>query len=174
MEKIWRGPGRYGKVYRQKSPIIVGSAPRSSPHGPRGGIFASMSPQEPEFARTLASGSGGQTGNGPAQKPASEGLKALPPYARSLLRISVPLTVTLASPQLPLKRILQLGPGSIIPLEKSCEEPLTLQVGSHSLAVGEAVKVGDKFGLRINSMVMPEEKFWAIRGKREGKEEHPA
>ena len=117
---------------------------------------------DPQFAKVVDSR---QSGGGDA------GLKSLPTYARSLLRISVPLTVTLASTRLPLKRILQLGPGSIIPLEKSCEEPLTLQVGSHSLAVGEAVKVGDKFGLRINSMVMPEEKFWAIRGKREQKGE---
>jgi len=94
-------------------------------------------------------------------------LRALPPYSRSLLRINVPVVVTLATTKLALKRILQLGPGSIVPLEKSCEDPLTLQVGNHDLAVGEAVKVGDKFGLRINSMVMPAEKFLAIRGKRE-------
>ena len=33
-------------------------------------------------------------------------------------------------------------------------------------AVGEAVKVGDKFGLRITSMIMPEERFWTVRAKR--------
>ena len=96
-------------------------------------------------------------------------LRALPPYARSLLRISVPVLVTLASTRMSLQRILQIGPGSIVPLDKPCEDPLTLQVGNHELAVGEAVKIGDKFGLRINSMVMPPEKFLAIRGKREVK-----
>jgi len=95
-------------------------------------------------------------------------LRALPPYSRSLLRISVPVVVTLATTRLSLQRILQLGPGAIVPLAKSCEDPLVLQVGNHDLAVGEAVKVGDKFGIRINSMVMPEEKFIAI-GKRETK-----
>ncbi len=118
-----------------------------------------MSQQKSDFAR-LAAEKGGPTS---AQSP----LASLPPYARSLLRIRVPVMVTLATTRLSLKRILQLGPGSIVPLEKSCEEPLTLQVGNHDLAVGEAVKVGDKFGLRINSMVMPEEKFLAIRGKKE-------
>ena len=123
-----------------------------------------MSPQEPEFPRTLPSDQGGSAAHGVLQKPAGDGgLKSLPTYARSLLRISVPLTVTLASTQLSLQRILQLGPGSIIPLEKSCEEPLTLQVGSHSLAVGEAVKVGDKFGLRIRNMILPQEQFIAIK-----------
>jgi flagellar motor switch protein FliN len=33
------------------------------------------------------------------------------------------------------------------------------------VAVGETVKVGDKFGLRITSMVMPEEKFEPIKPK---------
>lgn len=104
----------------------------------------------------------------PAARASASGLRALdleeriaqlPPYTRSLLRIQVPVRVTLASTQLPLKRILELGQGSIIPFTKSCEEPLTLSVGNYEVAVGEAVKVGDKFGLRITSMVMPKERF---------------
>ena len=116
----------------------------------------------PQSEADAAKSAAGKAGLAAAQSP----LRNLPPYARSLLRISVPVMVTLATTRLSLKRILQLGPGSIVPLEKSCEDPLTLQVGNHDLAVGEAVKVGDKFGLRINSMVMPQEKFLAIRGKR--------
>lgn len=96
-----------------------------------------------------------------------EGVPILPPYVRSLLRVSVPVVVTLATTQRPLKRILELGPGSIIQFDKPCDEPLTLSVGSRDIAVGDAVKVGDKFGIKITSMVMPEERFWALRGKRE-------
>lgn len=91
-----------------------------------------------------------------------ERLASLPNYTRSLLRIEVPVRVTLASTNLPLKRILELGQGSIIPFAKSCEEPLTLSVGNYDVAVGEAVKVGDKFGLRIASMVMPRERFFPL------------
>lgn len=127
-----------------------------------------MPQQDSEFAKfftTSKTGAAILAGDEGAGNDAS--LRTLPPYSRSLLRISVPVMVTLAGTRLSLKRILQLGPGSIIPLEKSCEAPLTLQVGAHDLAVGEAVKVGDKFGLRISSMVMPQEKFLAIRGQRE-------
>ena len=92
----------------------------------------------------------------------NERLAHLPPYTRSLLRVEVPVRVTLADTNLPLKRILELGPGSIIPFAKSCEEPLILSVGNYDVAVGEAVKVGDKFGLRITSMVMPREKFFPL------------
>lgn len=101
-----------------------------------------------------------------------ERIAQLPPYTRSLLRIEAPVRVTLASTKLPLKRILELGQGSIIPFPKSCEEPLTLSVGNYDVAVGEAVKVGDKFGLRISSMVMPRERFFPL-SSRESKAQSP-
>jgi flagellar motor switch/type III secretory pathway protein FliN len=89
----------------------------------------------------------------------------LPPYTRSLLRIKVPVVVTLAEKRQKLSRIIELGPGSIIQFEKSCEEMLDLEVGSQAVACGEAVKVGDKFGLRITAMVLPEERFSPVTGK---------
>jgi flagellar motor switch/type III secretory pathway protein FliN len=83
----------------------------------------------------------------------------LPPYTRSLLRIKVPVVVTLAEKRQKLSRIVELGPGSIIQFDKSCEEMLDLEVGNQAVASGEAVKVGDKFGLRITAMVLPDERF---------------
>jgi flagellar motor switch protein FliN/FliY len=90
-------------------------------------------------------------------------LARLPAYSRSLLRIEVPVIVKLAETRLPVSRILELGPGSILHFAKPCEDPLSLCVANREVAVGETVKVGDKFGLRITSMVMPEEKFESIR-----------
>ena len=92
-------------------------------------------------------------------------LAQLPPYSRSLLRIKVPVVVTLASTRQPVSRVLDLAPGTILHFTKPCDEPLTLSVGNCEVAVGDTVKVGEKFGLRITSMVMPEEKFEAIRPK---------
>lgn len=87
----------------------------------------------------------------------------LPPYSRSLLRIKVPVVVTLASKRQPIERIMELGPGSILQFEKSCEEPLDVQVGGYSVASGEAVKVGEKFGVRVASMRLPAERFLSVR-----------
>lgn len=95
-----------------------------------------------------------------------DGIPALPTYTRSLLKIQVPVVASLATTNLPVGRILEIGPGSIIQFDQSCEQPLSLAVGDHEFAVGEAVKVGEKFGLRITSMVMPAERFWSVRGKR--------
>ncbi len=105
----------------------------------------------------------------PAAKPADSRphqpatVDNLPPYARSLLRIKVPVVVTLARKRQPLGRVVELGPGSIIQFEKSCEEMLELDVGGRPVATGEAVKVGDKFGLRINAVVLPEERFLPVK-----------
>jgi len=86
-------------------------------------------------------------------------MQELPSYSRSLLRIQVPVIVTLASKRQPLGRIIELGPGSIIHFNKSCEEMLDLEVGGQSVAQGEPIKVGDKFGIRLTSLVMPNERF---------------
>ena len=59
------------------------------------------------------------TAQGPGLSPAD-----LPTYSRSLLRIRVPVVVSLAQKRQPLGRIMELGPGSMIHFEKSCEESL--------------------------------------------------
>ena len=38
-----------------------------------------------------------------------------------------------------------------------------MEIGGLSVATGEAVKVGDKFGLRVNAMILPEERFTPVR-----------
>lgn len=90
-------------------------------------------------------------------------IEGLPSYSRSLLRIKVPVIVTLAETKQPISRIVELGPGTIIQFDKSCEEMLSLHVGSQPVAEGEAVKVGDKFGIRLTSLKMPGERFVAVR-----------
>jgi len=96
-------------------------------------------------------------------------LEDLPRYSRSLLKIRIPIVVTLAQKRLPLGRILEWGPGALIQFDKSCEELLELSAGEHPIALGEAVKVGDKFGLRIASMLLPGERFQPVApSKKEG------
>jgi flagellar motor switch/type III secretory pathway protein FliN len=97
-----------------------------------------------------------------AGRDVDEALANLPPYSRSLLRVKVPVRVTLAATQQPVRRILELSPGTIIQFNKPCDDALTLEVGDQTVAVGEAVKVGDKFGLWITSMALPGERFWVL------------
>ncbi|MGD0655396.1 MAG: FliM/FliN family flagellar motor C-terminal domain-containing protein [Thermoguttaceae bacterium] len=91
------------------------------------------------------------------------GKREFPPYTRSLLRVRVPVVVTLAQKKQTLGRILEIGPGQILQFDKSCEKMLDLEVSNCKIASGEAVKVGDKFGLSIISIVPPEERFIPVR-----------
>lgn len=98
-----------------------------------------------------------------------DALPYLPVYSRSLLKIKVPVRVTLASTRLPVRQIVELAPGSLIPFPKSCEEALELEVGRQAVAHGEAVKVGEKFGLRITAIILPGERFTPLAPAANGK-----
>lgn len=79
--------------------------------------------------------------------------KRLEAYVRQLLHIRVPVQVTLAAQRKSVQEIIELGPGSIVKFEKTCDQPLELTVGGRTIAHGEVVKVGDKFGVRISGML---------------------
>src|SRR6185295_10073751 len=82
----------------------------------------------------------------PSETPAATGIEGeldrLPEYSRRLLQIRVPVRVTLASQRKSIQEIIELGPGSIVKFDKTCDEPLELSVGDRPFATGEVVKVG--------------------------------
>lgn len=69
-----------------------------------------------------------------------------------ILRLQVPLVVKLAERKLSLAEVMRLGIGAIIEFSKSSEEPLQLLVNNKTVALGETVKVGENFGLRITQI----------------------
>ena len=74
------------------------------------------------------------------------------PYQDAVLRIKTTVTVTLAEKKETLRTILGLVPGSMLTFETHCDKPLAMRVGGHSIATGETVKIGDKFGLRVRTI----------------------
>jgi flagellar motor switch protein FliN len=84
---------------------------------------------------------------------AHDPIQGLSSHTRGVLKVTVPIRVTLASQRKSVQEIIELGPGSILSFDKTCDEPMDLMVGNHTLAQGEVVKVGDKFGLRIRNIV---------------------
>jgi flagellar motor switch protein FliN/FliY len=69
-----------------------------------------------------------------------------------ILRLEVPVIVKLAERKLTLAEVMRLGAGAIIEFSKSSEEPLELLINNKTIGLGEAVKVGENFGLRINQI----------------------
>jgi flagellar motor switch protein FliN/FliY len=64
----------------------------------------------------------------------------------------VPVIVKLAERKLLLSEVMRLGVGAIIEFIKSNDEPLQLLINNKPIGVGEAVKVGENFGLRITQI----------------------
>ena len=69
-----------------------------------------------------------------------------------ILRLEVPVIVKLAERKLSMSEVLRLGVGAIIEFAKSSDEPLELLINNKVIGVGETVKVGENFGLRITQV----------------------
>src|SRR3954465_5294122 len=71
---------------------------------------------------------------------------------RRILHMQAPVIVKLAERKLTLAEVMRLGPGAIIEFAKSNDEPLQLLINNKPIGVGETVKVGENFGLRITQI----------------------
>ena len=69
-----------------------------------------------------------------------------------ILRLEVPVIVKLADRKLSLQEVMRLGPGAIIEFFKPNDQPLELLVNNKMIAIGETVKVGENFGLKITQI----------------------
>lgn len=80
----------------------------------------------------------------------------------AVLDIELPLTVRFARTVMPIKALLALGPGSIIDMERSPDEPVQMLVGDRLVARGEIVVVGGNYGVRVTDLVSPTERIRAL------------
>jgi len=69
---------------------------------------------------------------------------------RRVMPLSVKVSVRLAEKKIDLGQLINLCPGTLIMFQKSCDDLLDLYVNNKPFAQGEAVKIGEKFGLKIN------------------------
>lgn len=79
-----------------------------------------------------------------------------------LLHLQVPLSVKLAERDMPVESILQLTVGSVLEFDRSAESELELVVTDQTIGAGEAVKIGENFGLRITHIGTPDERIRAM------------
>lgn len=70
-----------------------------------------------------------------------------------LLDVRLDLSVELGRTSIPVRDVLQLGPGSIVPLEKLSGEPVDIMINDKLIARGEVVVVDESFGVRVTEMV---------------------
>ncbi|MFT5698025.1 MAG: flagellar motor switch protein FliN/FliY [Desulforhopalus sp.] len=70
-----------------------------------------------------------------------------------LYDIPLNISVEVGRSKIKLKDLLKMGEGYVLELDKLAGEPLDLYVNSKLIAKGEAVMVGEKFGIRLTDVV---------------------
>ncbi len=66
-----------------------------------------------------------------------------------LLDVELPIVVSFGETEMPLKEVLRLGVGSVIELDKSVNDPVTIIVNDKPIARGEVVMVDGNYGVRV-------------------------
>lgn len=66
-----------------------------------------------------------------------------------LLDVELPVCISFGETEMQLKEVLKLGAGSVIELNKSVNDPVTIIVNNKPIAKGEVVMVEGNYGVRI-------------------------
>ncbi|PAW81447.1 MAG: flagellar motor switch protein FliN [Pedosphaera sp. Tous-C6FEB] len=78
---------------------------------------------------------------------------ATAPNLDVLLDVPVKLSVELGSCLLPMREVLQLATGSVVPLDKLADTPVDIFVNQRRIACGRVVVVEDMFGIKLTELV---------------------
>lgn len=72
-----------------------------------------------------------------------------------LYDIPLSITVQLGRTEMPIRKILELGPGAVIQLDKLAGEPVDILANHKLIAKGEVVVIEENFGVRITDIISP-------------------
>ena len=92
--------------------------------------------QSVEFSEAVATGEEDSTGN-----------------IDILLDMSAPITVVIGKTEIPVRRLLQLAPGSVLKLDKPIDAPADLYLKNTKFATGSIVVVDGQFAVRIKQIL---------------------
>jgi flagellar motor switch protein FliN len=80
-----------------------------------------------------------------------------------LFDVELDATLQFGSCEMPLREVLELGPGDVVELDRHVSEPVDLIVGDRIVARGEVVVVNGNFALRITEVATPQLRLESIR-----------
>ncbi len=86
----------------------------------------------------------------------------------TILKLKVPLLVMVGERRMTMEEVLSLGPGAIMELERPADSDLILMVNNKSIGAGQAVKVGENFGIKITHVNSAQDRIEAMGGEDEG------
>lgn len=79
-----------------------------------------------------------------------------------ILGLSVPVAVILTQRNMTVESLLEITVGTIIEFDMSFDAELSLRVGDQVVGRGQAVKIGENFGLRITQINSVENRIDAM------------
>jgi len=79
-----------------------------------------------------------------------------------ILNVEVQATVELGRANMRVKHVLELGPGSVVELEKLAGEPVDVLVNNRPFARGEVVVIDECFGVRVTEIITPTERIASL------------
>ena len=86
----------------------------------------------------------------------SENLKVLE-------NIEVKLTVEVGSTEIKIRDLLRLNEGSVVELDRLAGDPLDILANGTTIAKGEVVMVGERFGIRFSEIVDPQKRIESVK-----------
>lgn len=117
---------------------------------------------DPDEIKELLDSDENDTATTPEDKEESSASQSFPPQRQRglefLYDVPLQISVEVGRSKILLKDLLKMGEGYVIELDKLAGEPLDLYVNSKLIAKGEAVMVGDKFGIRLTEVVSPSDR----------------
>ena len=89
-------------------------------------------------------------------------LSGTPKNIEILMDVRLPVSIELGRTEMPIRDILELSSGSVVELNKLAGEPVDLLVNNKIIAKGEVVVVDENFGLRVTSLMSPEDRIKSL------------
>ena len=82
-----------------------------------------------------------------------------------IMDIDLPLVVRFGRTELPLKALTEMGPGSVIDLGRSPDDPVEVLISNRVVARGEVVIVAGHYGVRVRDVVSPAERARSLEAE---------
>ena len=129
--------------------------------GPSVGPESELSSMNEDIAARVAAGLH-QPKLEPLQPPRADSLGPAAPLRGIdslgfVMDVPVELTVEIGRKRMKIGDILKLGPGSVLELDKVSGEPLDIYANGRLIARGEAVVVGERYGVRMTEVLVFDE-----------------
>jgi flagellar motor switch protein FliN/FliY len=100
-----------------------------------------------------------ETDEGLASGQVNESEDSLPSNLELMMDIPVVLSMEIGKTRMTIGEVMNLGKGSVVELQRMADEPLDVLVNGTLVAHGEAVVVGERFGVRLLDVISPKERL---------------